>query len=156
MTRDPTLCRNFVRQAQQALSHHPQIVHEWSIDDDEDHCILDIPEADENGFPVTVEVYPEQITVMAGPAHVHLDPDGDADELAAYALGLIRDLLSPAMRIREQLAGGRPFKWTLEHLHGGKWIMEEEMGLLIYNWFAKRSERIYQNQILPARKEPAT
>jgi hypothetical protein len=156
MNRDPTLCRSFVRQAKQALSHHPQIVHKWSIDDDEDHCILDISEADENGFPITVEVHSEQITVMAGPTHVHLDLDGDADELAAYALGLVRDLLSPATRIHERLAGKTPIKWTLEHLQGGEWTAEEEMGLLLYNYFGRRSERTYQNQILPAREEPVT
>lgn len=156
MNRDPTLCNTFVRQGKQALSHHPQIVHEWSIDADEDHCILDIPEADEKGFPVTVEVCPDQITVMAGPAHVHIDLADNPDESAAYALGLVRDLLGPGMRIRERLAGDRPFKWTLEHLQDGEWIAEEEMGLLMYNYFGRRSERIYQNQVLPAREEPVT
>ena len=84
------LCRSFVRQAKEALSQHPYIKHEWSIDDDEDHCILDIPEESDSGFPITVEVYPDEITVIASGAHTQLQLEGNPDELAAHALGLRR------------------------------------------------------------------
>jgi hypothetical protein len=152
MNRDPTLCRSFVRQAKEALSHYPQIKHEWSIDADEDHCILDIPEECDSGFPITVEVYPDEIMVIASGAHTNLHLDGNPDELAAHALGLVRDLLSPAMRIRERLAGGEPYKWAFESFRDGEWITAEWIGLFFYNYLGKKTEKIYQNSILPARE----
>jgi hypothetical protein len=154
MNRDPTLCRSFVRQAREALSHFPQVKHTWSIDEDEDHCILDIPEECDSGFPITVEVYPDEIMVIAGRAHMNLDLDGEADVLAARTLGLVRDLLSPAMRIRERLAAGKPYKWAFEFCQDGKWITEEWIGLFFYNYFGKKTEKIYLNRILPAREDP--
>jgi len=154
MNRDPTLCRSFVRRAKEALERHPQVKHEWSIDADEDHCILDIPEQSDSGFPITVEVWPDEIMVMAGGAHTNANPEGKPDELAAHVLGFVRDLLSPAMRIRERLAGGKPYKWAIELQQDGKWETEEWVGLFFYNYFGKKTEKIYQNEILPARDRP--
>jgi hypothetical protein len=153
VNRDPALCRSFVKQAKSALANHPQIKHEWSIDEDEDHCILDIPEQCENGFAITVEVWPTEIMIVGSGAHtqMYLEKYNGADELAAYALGLVRDLLSPAMRILERSAGGEPYKWAFQSYHDGAWRTEELIGLLFWNYFGKRSERIYQNTILPAR-----
>ena len=152
MDPNTALCRSFVRQAKEALSAYPHLTHEWSIDDDQDHCILDIPEECEDGFPITTEVHPKEITVIAGPAHMHFDLEGDVDELAAQVLGLVRDLLSPAMRIHEFLAGGKAYKWTVEADQNGKWIAEQSLGLIIFRWFGYRTERICQNRILPARQ----
>jgi len=152
MKRNPRLCRSFVRQTKEALSHYPQIKRKWSIDTDEDHCILDIPEQCNGGFPITVEVHPDEIMVMAGGAHTNLHLDHNPDELAAQALGLIRALLSPAMRIRERLAGGKGYKWVFEMYQDGHWITEEWVGLFFWNYFGKRTEKIYQNRILPPRE----
>ena len=154
MNRDSTLCQSFVRQAKEALSHHPQIKHEWSINAAEGHCILDIPKECDSGFPITVQVHPKEIIIMAGGAHTNLDLDDNPDDLAAHALGLVRDLLSPAMRIRERLAGGKPYKWIFELYHDGQWMAEEWCGLFFWNYIGKRTEKIYQNRILPARENP--
>lgn len=152
-SRNPLLCRTFIRKAKEFLLEYPQIKHEWSIDDDEDHCVLDIPEEDINGFPVTVEVYPNEIMVMAIGAHTHfgLKEYENPDELIAYVLGLVRDLLGPGMRIRERLAGGTPYKWAFEVCQDGRWITEAWIGLFFWNYFGKRSEKTYQNHVLSAR-----
>ena len=105
-------------------------------------------------LPITVEVYPDEVMVTAGGAHTNASPDGKPDELAAHVLGYVRDLLSPAMRIRERLAGGQPFKWAIELKRDGTWETEEWVGLFFYNYFGKKSERTYQNSVLPERKEP--
>ena len=152
--RSPLLCRAFVHQAKEFLSQYPQVKHEWSIDDDEDHCILDIPEECESGFPVTIEVYPDEIMVIGSGAHKNFHLDGNPDELVDEALGLVYDLLSPAMRIREYLAGGEPHKWAFEVSQDGQWMTEEIVGLLFWKYFGRRSEKIYQNQVLPARDNP--
>ena len=152
--RGPTLCQSFIRQAKEALSYYPQIKHEWSINADKDHCILDIPKECDSGFPITVDVRPKEIMIIAGRAHTNLDLDDNPDDLAARALGLVRDLLSPAMRIRERLAGGKPYKWLFELYHDGQWIAEEWCVLFFWNYIGKRTEKIYQNRILPARENP--
>ncbi|HBG28392.1 MAG: hypothetical protein A2Y10_11160 [Planctomycetes bacterium GWF2_41_51] len=154
MNRDPALYQSFVKQARKALSDHPQIKHEWSIDEDEDHCILDIPEMFDEGFAIKIEVNPDRITVIASGAHMtlNLNEYKNADELAAQALGLVRDLLSPGMRIRERLAGGIPYKWAFETYQNGRWLTMEWIGLIFWNYFGKRTEKIYQNKVLPARK----
>lgn len=154
MKRDPALCRRFVREARALLSQFPQIEHDWSIDADEDHCILDILPDAEGGFPITVEVYPDEITIRAGGAHTTLSRDGATDELVDDSLGLLRDLLSPAMRIRECLAGGAPYRWAFEVFQDGRWMTEESVGLFFYNYFGTKTERTFQNQILPARQNP--
>jgi hypothetical protein len=63
--RNLALCRAFVGAAKDILSHHPEVKHTWSIDDDEDHCILDIPKQSEDGFDITVKVFPHEIVVSA-------------------------------------------------------------------------------------------
>ena len=68
--------------------------------------------------------------------------------------GESRDLLSPVMRIRERLAGGKPYKWIFELYHDGQWIAEEWCGLFFWNYIGKRTEKIYQNRILPAMENP--
>jgi hypothetical protein len=150
----PGLCQSFLRQAKDALSDSPQIKHTWSMDADEKHCILNIPKDGDNGFPVTVEVRPDEIMVIAGGAHTNFHLDETPDKLAAHALGLVRDLLSPAMRIREHLAGGKPYKWAFELNKNGQWITEEYCALFFWNYFGKRTVKIYQNNILPARENP--
>lgn len=156
METNPKLCQVFVDQGKQFFSEYSQVKHQWSIDGDEDHCILDIPEECDSGFPVTVEVYPDSIMVMASGAHTNLNLNEfeNCDELVAHTLGLVRDLLSPAMRIRERLAGGEPYKWAFEIYQDGKWLTEEWIGLFFWNYFGKRSEKIYQNQVLSARDNP--
>lgn len=155
MNRNPILCQSFVRHGKEFFLEFPQVKHEWSIDQDEDHCILDIPEEYESGFPITVEVEPSQIMVYAQGAHTEFPfCDENPDDLVKDVLGLVRDLLSPAMRIRERLAGGKPYKWAFEVLHEGEWIPEEWVGLLFWNYFGKRSEKIYQNKILSERESP--
>jgi hypothetical protein len=153
MNRDPALCRSFVRQAKAALSGYPHLKHEWSIDGDEDHCILDIPEESKDGFPITVEAWPSEITVIAGGAHMHYDLEGDIEDLSGRVLGLVRDLLSPGMRIRECLAGGKPYKWVIELFRNGQWVTEETLRELFFRWFGRRTEKIYQNKTLAARQD---
>ncbi len=149
--RDPGLCKAFVAAGRAFLAAHPEVKHSWSIDADEDHCVLEMPKQAEDGFDLTVEVYPSQITVFAEGAHEHLDSGGDVRGTVGNALGLIRDLLSPSMGVREQRAAGTPYKWHIENLEQGAWNIESSTALMFWPYFGKRDECIYQNHILPAR-----
>ncbi|HET9300226.1 MAG TPA: hypothetical protein VFO11_09780 [Candidatus Polarisedimenticolaceae bacterium] len=77
-------------------------------------------------------------------------PDPSEQEIAHY-LGLVRDMLSTACRLRERRAGGRPYRWELESLVDGAWRQDGTTGLLLWNYLGRRSEHIYQNDTLPAR-----
>jgi hypothetical protein len=151
MSRDPTLCKQFVKAAKEMLATHLEIKHTWSVDEDEDHCILDIPKQNNDGFDITVEVSPAEILIGAGSAHTEFYLKKDHEELIQSALGLVRDLLSPHMRIRERLAADKPYSWNIESLKDGKWILEENCHLIFWNYFGKRSEKIYQNSIVKGR-----
>jgi hypothetical protein len=154
MNNKNVLCQSFVQQAKEALSQHPQIIHTWSIESDKGQCVLDIPKANDNGFSITVEVHPQEIIIMAGNAHTSIHQNSNPDELASQALGLVRDMLSPAMRIREYLAGGKVYKWAFELYRNEQWVTEEYGSLIFWNYFGRRTEKIYQNNTLPARENP--
>ncbi len=149
--RNPALCRAFIAMAKDILSQHPEVKHTWSIDDDEDHCILDIPKQSESGFDIMTEVFPSQIVVSADGPHHHFDDTKNIETTVQEALGLIRDLLSPAMRVVEYRSSGQPYKWHLESCRNGQWQREDTTGLFFYNFFGKRTQNIHQNHILPSR-----
>lgn len=149
--RDPAFCRAFVVAAKGILSQHPEVKHSLSIDDDEDHCILDIPKQSDDGFDITIEVFPSGIILSASGAHIHFDDIKEAESTISEVFGLIRDLLSPAMRVVEQRSNEQPYKWYLESLRNGQWQREDANGLLFYNFFGKKTEKIYQNNIMQNR-----
>lgn len=151
MNRDPFLCNQFIKTTKEILTTYPEIKHEWSIDEDEDHCILDIPKQKNNGFDITIEVSAKEIAITAASAHTHFDLEKSYEKTIQSSLSLVRDLLSPGMRIRELVSSGHPYKWYIEALHDEKWVIEEENGLLFWNYFGKRTEKIYQDEVLKMR-----
>ncbi len=150
MNRDPTLCRAFITEGMEILSGRLEVQHEWSIDQNEDHCILNIPKQTDDGFDIRVEVCPDQITVYGEGTHRHFDFTGSL-EIVDSAFGLARDLLSPHMRIRELRAAGSPYRWFMESFQSDRWFVEQSTGLFFWNYFGQRSERILQNRILEGR-----
>ena len=149
--RDPALCNEFVRAATDILSHYPDILHEWSIDDDEDHCILYLPKNAHDGFDIIVEVFSTEIIVNTDGPHLHLDLVESPNRTVNRALCLVRDLLSPDMRIVEKCANGKPYKWLVQILRNGNWYTEQTSSLLFFNFIGRRSERIFMNRTLPGR-----
>ena len=114
------------------------------------------PRVDDFGFDVEVSVGDREIVVHALGAHEHFElGNGTPSEVCASVLGLVRDLLSPDMRIREIRSRGRPFRWFVESRNGPAWQVEAETGLLVFNYLGKRSERVYQNRQLPGRTHRA-
>ena len=149
---DTNLCREFVKAAQEALSTFPEVKHSWSIAAAQTHCSLLIPKANEDGFDVRIEVSRDGIVVFGEGAHQHFDtPESTHQEKVASALGLVRDLLSPHMRIREFRAGKSAYRWLMQSLHNNEWQTEGSTALLFWNYFGKRSERIFKNTTLPGR-----
>jgi hypothetical protein len=138
------------RQATAVLSEHPQLRHTWT--DQGAVVTLSFPPADASGFEVGLQVGDGYAYVLAGPSHHSFDLMGDSPESdIATALGLVRDLLSPMMRVRELRSGGKPYRWFLEANVNGRWEPEAEHGMFFFNYFGKRTEHFLQNKQLPPR-----
>ena len=71
------------------------------------------------------------------------------------ALGLARDLLSLAMRIRELRTGNKPYRWVMECYDSTGWRGEQEIGFLDRNHLGRASERTRVNDSMPSGVRPA-
>jgi hypothetical protein len=146
------LCNVFVQIANEAISKFPQLNHSWKRNSDNVGCSLTFPKQNEKGFDVMVEVSSSGIIVSTHGAHQHFDsPEDSNDVKTKKALTLVRDLLSSDMRIREFCAGNSAYRWNIEVVQDNQWRLECSTGLLFWNYFGKRSERIFQNFTLPGR-----
>ena len=132
-------------QANRVLEAHPELQHRWDAGGE-----LTFPALSESGFDVVLQPDRQGIIVSTS-VGFHEHCEGPLPPAVTAALGLARDLLSPDMRVREQRAGGRPYRWHLERRVAGGWAPESQTGLLLWNYLGRRTERIYENAHLPAR-----
>ncbi len=132
------------------LAGHPDLSYVW--EHKEASAALTFAATKPTGFQVRLEASRQHIFLCAGNMHLHFDEPGHASDCVRQALGLARDLLTPAMRLREVRVLGFPYRWYLEYNDGGTWKMEQAMGLLFWLPRILASEVIYQNDQLPARE----
>jgi hypothetical protein len=147
-------CRAFVAEAKRLLAAPPAIEHTWSIKPDESSCTLTIPAVDGDGFEIRVQVGSDEALLSCGGFHGHEPYEDAPEEFAGHFVGFLYDLLTPLMRVREERAGGSGYKWMLECWRGDSWENRGTMGLLFFKYWGKRSERVYQNHVLPLREDP--
>jgi hypothetical protein len=128
---------------------------DWLIEEEDGMCTLVIPKLVADGFEITVEADDSEVTVYSEfIAHQHFTSDGNHDEVCQMAMGLVRDLLSPAMRLRVIEVGGKVSRAHFETSRAGIWHRESTTALFSLPFFRKRVERFYINRRLPIRKEP--
>lgn len=127
------------------LTEHPQIKHEWSLN--ADYCKLFIPGSNPNGFDISFVIETHAATLNWGNWHTPYEPIGRPDEFIQDLFGLLRDMLSPDMRIQEFVAGRNPYRGFLQFYDGTHWSTEQEMGLFLWNYLGKRSVGTYSNSI---------
>jgi hypothetical protein len=135
-------------QASRVLEAHPGLTYAW-----DELGALRFAACADDGFEVTLAPEGAGIIVFTS-VGFHEHCEGETTEAVQSALGLARDLLSPDMRIREQRAGGRPYRWRLERRHASGWTVESKCGLLFWNYLGRRSQCTYQNHHLPGRLVP--
>jgi hypothetical protein len=121
--------------------------------------VLQFPASSEQGFEVVLQPNTHGITVFTSVGfHKHFK--GPVPEVVQEALGFARDLLSPHTRLIEHWAGGGPYRWNLERRRlvfrlDGREESESELVsitcLVLWNFFGRRTERIYQNAHLAGR-----
>ncbi|HKG95027.1 MAG TPA: hypothetical protein VKA84_24130 [Gemmatimonadaceae bacterium] len=139
-------------QGRALLAAHPGLAHRW--DEIPDGVRLVVPATGADAFEVAVQAHEHGGLQVSGVGfHTHFDWQTTAAEAVRDALGLVRDLLGPGMRVRELRAGDRPYRWELQAFDGQGWRTEEVTAQLVWNYFGQRSERIYRNVALPARDE---
>jgi hypothetical protein len=132
-------------QAKAILSAHPGVPHAWREDG-----TLVFPRPSPDGFEVTLHPEDGEIVVFTS-CGLHEHVEGQPLEASTRALALTRDLLSPDMRVREFRAGGQGYRWVLERRTGRGWAAETSTALLLWNYFGRRSQRVYSNAQLPGR-----
>jgi hypothetical protein len=131
-------------QSARVFAANPGVSYLWRDD------ALVFPSSTADGFEIAIQPEAGGVVVFTDVGlHVHLD--GTPDQAVEDAFGLARDLLSPDMRIRELCASGRGYRWVLERRDSTGWHCEGRTGLFLWNYFGRRSERVYQNQHLPGR-----
>jgi hypothetical protein len=143
------LKETFETLAREVLENHKDLVHEWSRDGGS--LILKFPKQEEKGFDVIADVDDLQIIIVTDEDHRHFDQIEDAEATVADVLGLVRDLLCEDMRLLVFFSGSKPYRWTTEQFDGTKWIPEHTGGLLFWNYFGRRSQKLLQNRTLPSR-----
>jgi len=98
----------------------------------------------ETGFDITLYVDTNDYTtytVAFGNWHGQFDTEEKAGEFVAFGL-------SSECRMRELARGSNPYKWVIESLQNGEWVMVQETGLLFFPFWKKKTEKIYQNSII--------
>jgi hypothetical protein len=128
---------------------------DWCLREKNGEYELFIPKLSQKGFEITVVADQEEVTVYSEYlAHQHFTSDGDHQKASQLAMGLVRDLLSPVMRIRLVKIGGKPARGDLETLRDGKWRRESTTALFVLRLFRERTVEYYSNERLPARQVP--
>lgn len=148
----PSIFRSVVARI---VEHSPGDSGDWRIEERDGTCELTIPKLADDGFEITVVADDQEVTVFSEYlAHQHFTSDGNHEEVSQQAMGLVRDLLSPAMRLRVVEIGGKPSRADFEVSADGFWHRESTTGLLLPSFFRKKIERFYTNRRLPVRNEP--
>jgi len=135
------------------LRNEAALVVSWS----DDQLTCTIKKSSEAGFDIVIAHDPDIAILLLGTDcgyhdHFHLDTfDSEANGFESL-LGIVRDLLSPTMRILEVRAGGKARKWELQSLVNGGWHTEGTTGLLLWNPLAKRTEVVHVNSTLAPRQ----
>ena len=114
---------------------------------------IEFPKLNGDGFSFAVEVADDCIQIQTDTGW-HCYYYTVTDTVMGEISGLARDLLTTNMRIREMSANGSPYRWYLEVFDGKKWLVEDMVGLIIWNYFGRKTERTFQNNHLPPRTEP--
>jgi len=133
------------------FSAYPQVPHLWDIGGE--GFDLSIEVENESGFSIFVDLIEDEAVIHCESAHQHIfwPEEEDAHDYAKRIYGLIYDYLTTETRLREVYSGKNPYKYIIEQRVDSHWEKEDTMGLLFFNYFGKRSEKIYQNDILPPR-----
>jgi hypothetical protein len=133
-------------EGRELMRRYPTLAPEWT-EDGERTCLC-VRASDPDGFDVRLVAVNGSIQLEAGTFHTHFDDD-DPDQNTRKALSLMLGLLTPSMRLRERRVNGALRSCSIEAATGPGWVVRDTFGLLFWNPFGRRSERVFQNHHLP-------
>jgi hypothetical protein len=126
----------FGKQIDDLLKKFPNIKFERNAD-----VSLYIPKQTVNGFDIGIEQF--NLTLLWGNWH---------SPMLAYTVEevfhYIHIMLTNSCRVREYYKWPLAYRGFLEFYENNTWVIKEIMGLLFWNYFAPKSIRIYQNNLL--------
>lgn len=138
----------FYKYISDIISDEKDLVYEWNDNKSE---IIFKKNTDE-GFDITVSYATNFIYMFTDRGyHKQFEIVDTLGETLNDIMGMVRDLLSKNMRIREYLTNKKPYKWNLEYFEDKQWKIAGSTTLMFWNYFGKKSEQIYSNDILPVR-----
>ncbi|MFH1441854.1 MAG: hypothetical protein ABIH18_07450 [Candidatus Omnitrophota bacterium] len=130
------------------IKNEKSIDYEWKKDNTE----IIFKKKAEDGFDIIVRLENDIIYLESDKdchKHFHIKGFKDIEKAMEITMEFVRNMLSKNMRIKELLSNGKPYKYLLQKFYKNRWKTESSGGLLFWNYFGKRSERIYSNDILP-------
>ena len=143
----------FYKYISDLISDEKNLVYEWN--DNKSEIIFKKNTVE--GFDITVSSDKKFIYMFTDRGyHKQFEIIYPLSETLTNVMGIVRDLLSKNMRIREYLTNKKPYKWTLEYFEDNQWKAEGSTTLIFWNYFGKKSEQVYFNDILPAREFKTT
>ena len=149
---DTSLPQSFSIWVKRFLASGPEATADWELTDKGDSIELRIPKLDAEGFEVIVIADANEVSVYSEyVAHRHFTSAGNHSQVIELAMGFVRDLLAPNMRLRVFEVNGSPYKARFEVLHQGEWKNDGMTGLFVIPWFRRKTERCFTNRRLAER-----
>ncbi len=134
------------------IARDPSHTSDWRLEDKNDKCELFIPKLSERGFDITVVADEDEVTVYSEhTAHQHFTSEGNHHETSQLAMGFVRDLLSPAMRLCVVKSGAKAVQGAFEVYRDGQWQRETTTALIGLPKFRRKTVEYYANERLPKR-----
>ena len=138
----------FYNHINEILSNGPELDYEWQNNNSE----ITLKKISPNGFDIILSFDKNFIYLNTNTGfHYYPNVVVDFTQTLIEVMGLVRDLLSKNMGIKEYCSNGKPYKWELESLGNNIWMNEGTTRLLFWNYFGKKSQKIYFNETLPIR-----
>jgi hypothetical protein len=103
---------------------------------------ITIHPASEDGFAVSLEVRQNTFAVSFEGWHEEFQSEDEA--LNCFAFGLASEC-----RLRVELRGRMPVRWTVEHLEEGEWREDSTVGLIFTPFWRRRRVVYLRNDIVP-------
>ncbi len=141
---------DFYQFADSLLSKEATLTYSWN----EEKSEVTIPRENSDGFDITIGEDSEQIYLLTNCGyhdHWHSEMFESLEEAYETVFGLVRDLLSNAMRVLEKRSNDSAYCWQLQINENGCWKTESKTSLLFWNYFGKKSEVVFSNNTLPKR-----
>lgn len=140
-----------------------KVEYEERPEDDGPHIWVRIPKCEESGFEICIQVFDNwEVNVFAADTTVDFFLSSKPSQAASNAVQIERTinfvvaLLGPGYRVRQWYRGDQVYRGRVEAQTSTGWRVEARYARLL-QWqklFAPRSEKVFQNHVLPKETEP--